>query len=266
MALQVGLGSWADDAYVDVIYPCALPKAERLREYARSFDHVEVNSSYYAIPSPAAVGAWLKQTPATFTFSVKLHRAFSQSPAKAAGNGLLLPRLLEAMQPLATAKRLTSFLLVLPPRFTPDRHRLDELDALATMLAPHPLAVELRDRAWVAGKQRDATLGYFRERRLVWVAVDMPKIAGASLMPAIDEVTHPRQAYLRLHGRNPKYLEAESAAEGHHYAYTARDIASLVKRVQTLAEKAADVFVIANNHAEDFAPKTALALKQALNA
>lgn len=260
MAIRVGIGSWGDDAYVGVIYPQGLPKSDRLREYAKSFSHIEVNSTYYAIPQPAAVAAWVNQTPEDFTFSVKLHRVFAQSPQKAA-EGPMITRLLSAMEPLIEAKRLKAFFLVLPPRFTPDRHQLDELDALTDKLDPISLAVELRDRAWVTGAERTKTLNYFRDRKLVWIAVDLPQIPDSAIMPAVDEVTHPALAYLRLHGRNPKYLEAESAAEGHHYAYAPREITSLANRILKFSKKAKDTFVICNNHAEDFAPKAALALK-----
>jgi uncharacterized protein YecE (DUF72 family) len=263
MAIHLGIGSWGDDAYVGVLYPPRLPKAERLSEYARSFSHVEVNSTYYAIPQPSAVRAWVKQTPENFTFSIKLHRAFAQSPAKAA-DGSLIERLRSAVAPLVDAGRLANFFIVLPPRFGPDRHGLDELDGLAAKLAPHVLAVELRDRAWISGSRKAETFAYFRQRKLVWIGVDLPRIPSSALMPPVDEVTNPAQVYLRLHGRNPKYLEAESAAEGHHYAYAAREITTLATRVRKVAAKAKDVFVICNNHAEDFAPKAALALKAKL--
>jgi uncharacterized protein YecE (DUF72 family) len=264
MAIHVGIGSWADDAYVGVLYGRGVPRGGRLRDYARSLAHVEVNATYYATPSPAVVQRWVKETPDGFTFSIKLHRAFAQSPQGAAAAGVLAPRLLDAVRPLIAAKRLTGFLLVLPPRFAPERHRLEELDRLIEVLAPHPLAVELRHRDWVEGKQRAATLACFRERKLVWVAVDMPAIAGSTLMPPIDEVTNPAQAYLRLHGRNPGYLEAKTASAGHHYLYSAAELAELANRVKTLAQRAREVYVIANNHAEDFAPKAALALKTML--
>jgi uncharacterized protein YecE (DUF72 family) len=262
MAIHVGIGSWADDEYVGVLYPKGLKSSDRLREYAKSFSHVEVNSSFYATPKLATVKGWIAQTPDDFTFSVKLHRAFSQSPAKTAEKGELLQKLLTGVAPLLGKKRLATFLLVMPPTFTAEKRNIEELDTLAKQLQPYGLAVELRDRGWVTGKQRGETLRYFRERQLIWVAVDMPRIPGSQLMPVVDEVTHPSKAYLRLHGRNPKYLEAGSAAEGHHYAYSKRELTLLAKRVRALAAKAKDTYVIANNHAEDFAPRTALGLKE----
>jgi uncharacterized protein YecE (DUF72 family) len=67
-----------------------------------------------------------------------------------------------------------------------------------------------------------------------------------------------------LHGRNPHYLEAKSAADRHVYAYNDAELAEIADRVRTLGERARHVHVIANNHARDFAPKTALALKRLL--
>jgi len=264
MAIHIGCGSWADPEYTGVLYPPGLPAKDRLRGYAQCFGHVEVNSTYYAIPRENVVKGWIQQTPPGFIFDLKLHRAFSLSPEKTAAAGELLQRTLGAVEPLIEAGKLGAFLLVLPPSFGPDRHRLDELDRLIEKLAPHVLAVELRHSDWVAGKRKAETLAYFRERKATWVAVDMPQIEGSTIMPPIDEVTNPQLGYLRLHGRNPHYLEAKTAEEGHTYAYTSRELASLATRIKRLAEKAAELRVVANNHAQDYAPKTALALKRLL--
>lgn len=265
MQLHIGTGSWADADYKKLLVAPEASAKERLKAYAAWFNHVEVNSSYYATPKRSVVADWVKQTPDGFTFDIKLHRAFSQNPQKAATEGELADMLLESVEPLVKAKRLGAFLLVMPPRFGPEHHRLDELTAIAEKLRPHALAVELRHHDWVSSKARCAeTLGFLKEHHLAWVAVDMPRIKGATLMPPVDEVTRADLAYLRLHGRNPLYLEAKSAAERHTYAYGKRELSEIVKRVRALGERASHVHVIANNHAKDYAPKTALALKAML--
>lgn len=264
MAIHVGCGSWADAEYTGILYPTGLPASQRLREYARWFDHVEVNSSYYATPKAHVVEGWLEQTPPLFTFNLKLHRAVSQNPKKAAESGQLIELLVKACDPLIRAKRLGAFLLVLPPTFAPQTRVLSELDAVAAKLRPHRLAVELRHRGWVDQDQRAKTFAYFRKQELTLVGVDMPVIAGSTLMPRIDEVPFPGLAYLRLHGRNPRYLEAKTAEEGHTYAYSESELDEIAERVARLAEKAKEVHVIANNHAQDFAPRTALGLKHRL--
>lgn len=261
--IRVGIGSWADAEYTGLLYPKGLPPNQRLKTYATWFNHVEVNATYYRTPARQLVADWVKQTPADFRFEVKLHRAFSMSPAKVAADRDFVSRWLDTLEPLIAAQKLGSFLLVLPPGFGPNR-RLEELDELARQFGPHLLAVELRDRAWIAGEQKERTLEYFRKRGLVWVAVDMPQVRGAKLMPPVDEVTNPRLAYLRLHGRNKKWQRAKSAAERHTYEYPAKELKEIATRVRALAKKADEVHVVANNHAQDFAPKTALALQRLL--
>jgi len=236
----------------------------RLSGYAMWFDHVEVNATYYSTPKKEMVEKWMAITPSTFIFDIRLHRAFSQNPEKAAKEGRMLEYLLEALRPLLQARRLGVFLLVLNPFFAPGRHRLQELGALIEKIRPYQLAVELRHTGWVTAKARNSTLAFFRDQGLAWVAVDMPALHDLHLMPPIDEVTLPRLAYLRLHGRNRNYLKAKSAAERHTYAYKKNELLDIVKRIHHLSARAKDVRVVANNHAGNFAPKTALALKQML--
>jgi uncharacterized protein YecE (DUF72 family) len=264
MALSFGIGSFADPDYRGLLYPPGLPPDMRLGAYAMWFDQLEVNACYYSTPRRTAVEQWVARTPARFTFDIRLHRVLSQSPDKAARAGRILPYFLESMEPLIEARRLGTFLLVLAPLFAPARHVLGELDALVERIRPHPLAIELRHRAWVEGPQRAATLAYFRERGVTWVAVDMPQVADSELMPAVDEVTQPRLAYLRLHGRNLRWKRVKTAAERHSYPYSEADLDEIIARIRSLASKATDVRVVCNNHALDYAPRTALALKERL--
>lgn len=262
--IRLGLGSWADDEYAGILYPEELPTRERLRFYATKFDHIEVNATAYRTPQRRAVAAWDEATPRDFRFDVRLHRAIAENPEEKAREGTLVARLLDGIQPLVDAGKLGAFLLVLPPRFEPGRHWLAELELLIDRLSGFRLAVELRHHGWVDGGRRDETLEFFRARQLVWVAVDMPRIPGATLMPAVDEVTYPKLAYLRLHGRNPGWPKAKTAAARHAYEYPAKELKEIAGRVRTLAARAAEVHVVANNHASDFAPRAALALQRLL--
>lgn len=264
MSIRIGCGSWADDDYVGVLYPKGLPKNARLATYARWFERIELNASYHRIPTPQTVAGWLAQTPPAFFFDVKLHRDFCNDPRHSATNPQF-PQFLAAIQPLAEAKRLGAFLWTLPPSFGPKRRSLAELDAALEKLRSFaPVAVELRDRAWVdTDDARATTLRFFRDRGLVWVATDLPSVDAPRILPPIDEVTNPQLAYLRLHGRNPDYPHV-NADEGHHYDYPIAELEQIAARIRALAAKAKHVHVSANNHALDFAPKAALSLRQLL--
>jgi uncharacterized protein YecE (DUF72 family) len=264
MDLRIGTGSWADPEYAGLTYPPGFPPDLRLCGYAMWFRHVEVNATYYRLPRREAVEGWVRQTPADFLFDIRMPRLISQGPEKAGREGGLVRLLLKNLQPLIKAGKLGAFLLVLSPNFTSERHRLEELDPLIEKMRPHSLAVEFRHADWVSKKNLPAALRFFRERKLTWVCLDMPRILGSDLLPPIDEVTDPRLAYLRLHGRNPDYLKAESAEERHRYLYSARELAELAGRIRRLARRAKSLRVVANNHAFDYAPRTAFALQELL--
>ena len=79
--IVIGTSSWADPGFVEEWYPPDLPARDRLRWYAERFAAVEVNSTFYAVPSPRTVARWAQETPDDFTFDVKLHRLLSRHSA-----------------------------------------------------------------------------------------------------------------------------------------------------------------------------------------
>jgi len=196
--IVVGTSSWADPGFVEDWYPPGLPARDRLAWYAERFEAVELNSSFYALPSRRTAARWVELTPAGFRFHVKLHRLLSRHAApldslppdlrdeartNERGRVLLDPtleralaaRLLEEVAPLAQAGRLGAFMLQLSPAFTPDRHELGELAGVTEALAPWPVAVELRHRAWVATRRRERTLAELEALGAAFVGVDSPQ-------------------------------------------------------------------------------------------
>src|SRR3989442_470343 len=91
--ILVGTASWTDPGFVADWYPPKLPPQDRLAWYAEHFNLVEVNSSFYAVPSPTVTARWCEQTPAGFVFDVKLHRLLSRHRTEVK----LLPRDLRAL-------------------------------------------------------------------------------------------------------------------------------------------------------------------------
>ena len=287
----VGTSSWADPGFVEEWYPAGLPAHERLPWYAERFSGVEVNASFYAVPARATVARWAEVTPDGFSFDVKLHRLLSRHAARAdslppslrdratigpRGRVSLTPALeaelaaamLDAVEPLAAAGKLSCLLLQCSPAFSPHEHRLEELDALVAALAPHPVAVELRHRSWVSPKRREATLGWMSDRQAVWVGVDAPQGASVTMMPALDAVTRPGRAYLRAHGRNAEgYVKGRSVAERFAWRYSDEELAELVGRARELAEEAGDggqVRLMFNNNRGADAPLAAARAKELL--
>lgn len=269
-------------------YPPKLPAAARLRWYAEHFDYVEVNSTFYAIPVQKVTRRWDSETPSSFLFDVKLHGLLSRHAVKAAslppdirryaetnprGNLTLTPelervvagRILNEVEPLREAGKLGAFLLQLSPSFSPQKHKLDELDQLMSLFCEERLAIELRNRNWLTEPNRDRTLEFFRDKNLPLVLVDAPESEHFTVMQMESIVTSARLAYLRLHGRNERgYIAGRSVAERFNYDYSDDEIAGIATRVSDLAEQAEEVHVAFNNNHSLYAPKAALRLKAAM--
>lgn len=286
--ILVGTSSWADPGFVAEWYPPDLPARDRLRWYAERFAAVEVNSTFYALPSRAVVRRWAEETPPGFVFDVKAHRVLSRhaaSPASlprdlrgiaktnARGRVLLTPelearlaeRLADVVRPLAEQGKLGAILVQLTPAFDPDRFALDELDRLLYALAPHHVAIELRNRKWVGEERLGDTLAWFRERRATFVCVDAPPGDHVTIMPPLDAVTCADLAYMRLHGRNTDgYLRGRTVAERFGWRYSDDELAEIAARARRLAREARAVHVMFNNNRGDDAPTAAARLRALL--
>jgi uncharacterized protein YecE (DUF72 family) len=287
--IVVGTSSWADPGFVEEWYPPGLPARDRLAWYADRFEGVEVNSTFYGIPGEAQARRWVDRTPDGFTFDVKLHRLLSRHAAPLdslpkdlrelasttgpRGRVSLEPRLeaavadrlLEAVDPLVSAGRLSSFLLQLSPAFGPRDHALDELAPLLERLAPHPVAVELRNRSWMKGDRAERTLGWLEDHDAAFVAVDAPAADHFTVMPPIDAVTTPRLAYLRAHGRDADaYVRGRSVADRFAYRYSGDELEEIAARARELASHADVTRVAFNNNSGDDAPVGAAQLRQVL--
>ncbi len=308
--IRVGTSSWADPGFIAEWYPPGLPARERLGFYAQHFDVVEVNTTFYGLPDRNAVARWAQSTPDDFTFDIKLHRLLSRHTAQLESlppdlrdqaqtdqrgrvrltdelERAMAERLLAELEPLREAGKLGVFLLQLTPAFAPGRNRLDELDGLVAALAPHCIAVELRNRGWVAGERAAETFAQLSERGLAFVCVDSPGAARAdgardepgrggaaradagagaespTVMPPVDAVTCDQLSYLRAHGRNREgYLHGRTVAERFGWRYSDEELEEIVGRVRGLAALTTDVRTMFNNNRGADAPHAAQRFKE----
>jgi uncharacterized protein YecE (DUF72 family) len=289
MAAQVliGTSSWADPGFVEEWYPKGLPDEERLPYYARHFDLVEVNSTFYAVPARETVERWCEQTPDRFVFDVKLHKLLSRhstpigqipsgqrATAKLDGRRVVLtPELekevaqifLHSIEPLEEAGKLGSIMAQLSPGFSPRSNHLEELDPLIGVLGRRRIAVELRNRGWLSPERMEETLAFFEERDLTFVCVDAPFSDHFTVMPRLDVVTSPKLAYLRMHGRNREgYVRGRTVPERFDYDYSDDELREHADRAERLADEATKVHILYNNNKGAYAPEAAERLREML--
>jgi len=178
----------------------------------------------------------------------------------------LLQFFLRSMSIVRDSGKLGVFLLQLSPAFSPRKHQLTELDPLIEMLNGYKLAIEFRNRNWAVGESLEPTINFLRERHAIFVGVDAPVSDHFTVMPSdVDEVTNPKVAYLRLHGRNAKaYVTGKTVAARFDYDYSDDEVEETAERSKKLAREARELHVIFNNNNLDYAPHAALRLRKAL--
>jgi uncharacterized protein YecE (DUF72 family) len=297
MPVLVGTASWSSKTLVDSgrFYPPGVSSAEaRLRFYASRFPLVEVDSSYYAMPSVATTQLWAERTPNDFVMNVKAFRLFTghqTSPTvlhkdiRAALPGSVrsnlyyrdLPaeivdelwrRFIEALAPLRASGRLGLVHFQFAPWLLRDAAAHAHARQCVERMAGHTLSVEFRQRSWFDGERAIAsTLAFERELGVVHTVVDGPQ-GFASSVPAVWEATHPKYALLRLHGRNADTWNVKGArdsSERFNYDYSEAELAALAQQVQRLAARAAVTHVVFNNNMEDQGQRNAAALARLLH-
>jgi uncharacterized protein YecE (DUF72 family) len=165
MEAWVGTSGWTYGHWRDRVYPHGLPQREWLPWYTTRFPTVELNASFYRLPTPAMVDRWRTVTPGRFRFAVKLSRYVTHI-RRLRDVDEELSRFLEIVRGLGD--RFGPLLVQLPPSFPRDDDALDAfLDIVPDEIS---VAVEFRHASWVAPAVADR----LHAARAAWVLADRP--------------------------------------------------------------------------------------------
>jgi uncharacterized protein YecE (DUF72 family) len=143
-ALRVGCSGWNYRDWRETVYPKGLPARRWIEHYAQLFETVEVNNTFYRLPSVSAVEGWAEQTPKDFIFTVKASRYLTHMK-RLTDMGSGVERFYERIEPLRAAGKLGPVLWQLPGNFHRDDERL--ASALA-QLPPGRHCFEFRHESW----------------------------------------------------------------------------------------------------------------------
>jgi uncharacterized protein YecE (DUF72 family) len=228
--IRVGCMGWNYDAWLGPFYPGGTRAVDFLSVYARAFDTVEVDSTFYAVPPVKTVRAWADRVPDEFVFSLKLpqeithERRFRQATD-------VLAEFSDSARELGRA--LGPILIQLGPDFTPN-----ELPALASFFRHLPrdlrFAVEFRHRGWI----HDGVLALLADHAIALALTDARWIPRKTMLALAERPTRDLVDYSRIQ------------------VDRTREIDAWVPVIQTLA-KTTTVYSYVNNHFSGHAPATA---------
>ena len=240
MALHyhIGTSGWHYEHWRGRFYPERLTKAEWLEFYASHFTTVELNNSFYRLPSEAAFTTWYNSSPANFTFAVKVSRFIThikrlKNSEEAVENFISRAKILE--------EKLGPLLYQLPPNM----HRNDEV--LESFLSNLPRGMkhvlEFRHQSWLEEK----VFEILRKYNIGLCVFDMPSFTCPLEMTADF-------AYIRFHGSGELYSSC----------YSDKELADWAKRLTNLDINLKAVYIYFNNDAEAFAVRNAMTLRDYL--
>jgi uncharacterized protein YecE (DUF72 family) len=154
---------WSYNFWLNNFYPADTKTENFLEEYSKHFNTVEVNSSFYSVPSVSTLENWKKQTPKDFLFSLKVPKKITHEKKSANYLDYFLNNIIHL------ESKLGPLLFQFPPRF-----KLDMFDSLKDLISILPekyrYALEIRNRSWF----EDRFYSFLEENKIALVLGDSP--------------------------------------------------------------------------------------------
>jgi uncharacterized protein YecE (DUF72 family) len=232
--IHIGTSGWSYAHWTGKFYPTGLKNKRWLNYYSGQFKTVEINSSFYHLPTPQTFTGWKESTAADFLFSVKVSRYITHvkklKDCREAFN-----RLLTAAKELG--EKLGPFLFQLPPNMGKNEDRLEEF--LKILPEKYKYAFEFRNENWLT----DDIFGLLEDAGCAFVISSSPGF------PHKEEITADF-CYIRMHGPSNLYSSSYSNDE-------LKKCASLIKKN---LKKNIENYVYFNNDARGYAVENARTL------
>jgi uncharacterized protein YecE (DUF72 family) len=271
--VRIGTCSWADDALVEYWYPPGVAAKERLAWYAEHFSTVEVDSTFYRVPTEQMVRGWAERTPVGFVMHVKAFGLMTRHPVRLEQlppdlregmpvdergrvdrpprelRGAVFREFLGALEPLRAEGKLGGILFQMPPYVVWKQSSLDYLEWAQAELGGDRMLVEFRHRSWFAEDVRAEMLRWLEERGMSYVTVDAPRLEGGNVPLTVVATTGPI-AYVRFHGRNASTWNSRGggASQRFDYLYAEDELAEWVEPMRELAGEAEEAYAFFNNN------------------
>jgi uncharacterized protein YecE (DUF72 family) len=250
-SIRIGTQGWNYDAWVGPFYPDGTRPTDYLAVYARAFDTVEVDSTFYAIPSAKTVRGWAERTPERFSFALKLPQEITHERRlrdSEDATALFFERAREL------GAKLGPILIQLGPDFAPT-----ELPALAEFLPLLPsgvrAAIEFRQRGWID----DGMLALLREHGVA-LALSDGRWIPRKLMMSLAARPTADFLYVRWMGANRDLVDYSRIQVDR-----TRELELWAALLWAAAERGIDVYGYVNNHFAGHSPATARELQRLLH-
>jgi uncharacterized protein YecE (DUF72 family) len=249
--LRLGTSSWSSEDWVGVFYPPGTSAAGFLAEYAKHFDTVEVDSTYYRSPSATMVKNWRERTPPGFTFAAKFPRSITHEKILEDCSGEV-DEFIKVMDLLG--EKLGPLLLQFPYFNKKVFARPEDFVArlgpfLGKLPSGHAYAVEIRNKAWI----NDTFLSLLRKTKVALALIDHPWMPPVTQLLQKHDVVTADFLYVRFLG-DRKGIEEKTEHWDRLIVDREREMETWIPEIRRLMERRLRAYVYFNNHYAGFAP------------
>lgn len=266
--IKIGLTGWGDHP---LIYRPNAAKQDRLFDYSGHFPIVEVDTSFYAIPSVKSIEKWINETPSTFQFIVKAYQGMTghlrdENPYETRND--MFEAFRQCAQTFQKANKLAMVLVQFPPWFECSAKNVQYLRYIKQQLHDFPIAIEFRNQTWYSKDRRQATLKFLEELGFIHSVCDEPQ-AGVGSIPFVPVATS-NKTLVRIHGRNVFGWRNSGSTENWRevrflYDYNDEELYELAANIKELETQCEEVYVLFNNNSGHHAAKNAKRLQEILD-
>jgi uncharacterized protein YecE (DUF72 family) len=262
--ITLGLTGWSDHESIQ------RNRQKKLEEYASHFPVVELDTSFYAIPSQKNINQWVDKTPDIFTFIPKAYRVLTlhasfKDEFETIEEAFRIYK--SAFSPMIEKNKVKAFLFQFPPTFNCVKKHVNYLRFIRKQMGNLPIAIEFRNPSWFSENNHQRTISFLRSLNFVNVIVDQPQTPHNSV-PMVSEKTNDELVVFRFHGRNYEGWLGENLkdwrAERTLYNYSIEELNSFKELILERAEDANEVCIIFNNNSGGHAAPNAKQLQSLL--
>ena len=257
--LLIGTSGYDYPEWKGVFYPEDLKRKDFLSFYATQFNALELNNTFYNMPTAERLLSFYERSEGRLNFSVKANRLLTHEIGTdwqaAAGN------FKETLKPLNEKERLSAVLFQLPESFHYINDNRIYLAKLIAEFEGFPVMIEFRHKEWI----RESVFEGLEKRKAGIVFCDMPQLKNLPDGTVMKTPFIGNNAYIRLHGRNENawYAAVESlnGSARYCYDYSENEIAQFVPIIKQAKREGKKVQVYFNNHPNGSGAKNAISLK-----
>jgi uncharacterized protein YecE (DUF72 family) len=249
--LRVGTSSWSSEDWVGPFYPAGTPPASFISEYARHFDTVEVDATFYRIPSASMVKNWRERTPPAFLFAAKIPQVITHEKVLQ-DCGADLKQYLAAMDLLG--EKLGPLLFQFPyfnkKAFAKPEDFLARLKPfLAGLPSGYSFALEVRNKNFIA----EPLLDTLRKKKIALALIDHPWMTPVDQLAKKFDLVTSDFCYLRFLG-DRKGIEEKTEHWDKVIVNRQREMETWIPEIQKLMKRVRSLYAYFNNHYSGFAP------------